>query len=109
MNDQERKEKYFQLCKQYHEFTTFLGAYIAVAHHEGLYNNKDLVVDYVKETTNTLRLKAIEEGTEVLNLSPFPWKIISKLAQRHFKNSEEAKQWLQEIIEILQSTVITEN
>ncbi len=107
MNNQE-DEKDLEFCNQYYEFYQFLGAHFPVAVLGGPFNDRDVVIDYAKRVTKTTISKVIEEGNEVLSLSPFPWEIITDLTQLYFETSEEAKEWLKEILEILKSTQATE-
>ena len=92
-----------KLDQQYPELANFLGSEFPDADLEGL-SDEEVVKRYAFRASPKMRSRVIEKGKALLAEKVFPREEISYEANRYFSDSEDARQWLTMIIQILEST-----
>lgn len=97
-----------KLDQQYPELANFLGSEFPDADFEGL-SDEEVVKRYTFRVSPKLRYRVIEKGKALLAEKAFPGEEVGREANRYFSDSEDARQWLAMIIQILESTTSYRN
>jgi hypothetical protein len=84
--------------KRYPDLLNFLGGCFPDADLEGL-SDAEIAEEFALLSSDaSLRRLVLEQGDQVLTLEPFPSQAVSNLANRHFDDLEEAKEWLKSVL-----------
>ncbi|MBD2181093.1 hypothetical protein H6S82_12765 [Planktothrix sp. FACHB-1355] len=90
----------------YYELFCFLKAYMATMKFGGFPNEREAIQYYVSFTKLIDIKKVIAQGKEQVAETHFPAEKISTITNRVFKNKEDAKNWLKEVIQLLELSII---
>jgi hypothetical protein len=80
--------------QRYPNLGNFLGAYIADEDADDFEIARKFVLTEMRTVSSAL----VKESHEILLEDNFPWQELSKAANRYFENSEDAREWLNELI-----------
>jgi hypothetical protein len=90
--------------QQYPNLVNFLRAYIADEDEDDFEIAYNFVLTETKAATSTV----VRESHELLLQDNFPWTELGKEANRYFENSEEAREWLRDLISAFESVKTSE-
>ncbi|MCC3406816.1 MAG: hypothetical protein JGK17_14735 [Microcoleus sp. PH2017_10_PVI_O_A] len=96
---QENRGKIFD---NYAELDGFLECYMAKTGIGDFLSDDAAIQYYITYAKSRKVQEVIQQGKCLLTKEPFPWERISELTERCFDNPEKARQWLVEIISLLE-------
>jgi hypothetical protein len=88
----------------YVDLEFFLSAYMKTPDCSGFPNIESAIEYYVRYNKPQEIQKVISQGRIKLDENPFEWKSIRECTERFFKSAEQARQWLEKVISMLEST-----
>lgn len=90
------------LSEQYPDFANFLGAWFPDADFEGL-DDVQVAVRFASTTSSHNLMIVLEQGRQLIACKNLPWEEIGSEANRHFDRREEARSWLRQVVDALNS------
>jgi hypothetical protein len=88
---------------KYPSLSNFLLAYISESDVEGFSNDHDVAEDFASTESSLSCSNLVEESKAILSETQFPWQEICQASNRRFENAEIVKEWLQELIHIIET------
>ncbi|MGQ4649111.1 hypothetical protein [Lyngbya aestuarii] len=92
------------LNSAYENLYSFLAAEFADADLEGKSDQQVVHNCPTPELVNWHRT-ILTEGRTALHSSSFPWQKVADYANRHFENEEDVREWLTQILNLLEESV----
>lgn len=92
-----------EIEQAYPNLANFLMAYIAESDLEGFSNDHEVAQNYAATESSLACSNLVKDGRAILTETQFPWQEVCAIGNRYFEDPEIVKQWLQELIEIIEA------
>jgi hypothetical protein len=98
------QKRQIEKLRSYRYLNGFLSGYMKQGGSDKFSSLESAIKFYVGDHLPEMIAKAIEQGRAKLAEEPFDGKFINKYTYRNFDSTEEARQWLEKVISMLEST-----
>ena len=98
------QKKEIDKLRFYQNLNGFLLGYMKQGGFDKFSYLESAIERYVRDNLPEEIQKAIKQGRAKLLEEPFEWQFITEYTYLNFQSSEEARQWLEKVISILEST-----